>query len=148
MSTIYTFGYAGHTITEFCSLLKSHQIDLIIDVRKLPLDKAYPDFDKFSLIYTLQTECAITTYLHIKALGCSAEIARLQQQELGYLKYFQRYERYLQNKQDLIANLAEEISNLNVCLLCAETDPQTCHRTLIADYLQIQNYDSAICHLT
>lgn len=145
MSAIYTFGYEGHTVNEFLDLIDQHDIDLIVDVRERPLSREYPEFNKFPLITALQEH--ETQYVYVKTLGCTHEMRALKDEDLGTLKYFQCYERHLQKNRDLIRDLAYQTKNMNICILCSEPDPETCHRTLVADYLQIENFDLALTHL-
>lgn len=145
MSLICTFGYEGRSIYEFVNLLDRFQVDVVVDVRLKPLSKEYPDFDKFSLVSLLSQRGK--RYLHLKELGCPQDIQRIKYQTLGYLKFFQQYERHLQKRRDVIEKLAQETRDLNLCLLCAEADPGICHRTIVADYLQIENFQNPVHHL-
>lgn len=147
MGNIFTFGYAKHTMEDFLKKLHRHKINLVIDVRILPLDNNYPEFNKFNLVKILRQKSLDIQYLYLKELACPENITSVKPQELGLLKYYQLYERYLQKQKRLIGDLAQYIKNINSCLFCEETDPQICHRTMIADYLQIQNYESRIKHL-
>lgn len=144
MPLICTYGYEGRDIDEFLNLIDRYEVDLVVDVRRKPMSKDYPAFDKFSLVGTLQEHGK--HYLHVKELGCPLEIQDLKCEELGMLKYFQGYERHLQKHREIIKNLAAATRDLNLCILCAEPDPEFCHRTLVADYLQIENFDSPIQH--
>lgn len=141
MSVICTFGYEDHTLDEFLSLVQQYAIDLVLDVREIPLSKDNPDFNKFSLIKSLR-KCAIN-YFYVKPLGSTETIRRCKLDELGTLKYFQAYERHLQQHRHLIHDIAVETKGLNICILCRERDPETCHRTLVADYLQLEQVESS-----
>lgn len=145
MSAIYTYGHQGHSIEEFLHEIDERQIHLVIDVRETPLCKENPSFSKFPLISSLREHHV--EYLYVKALGCTEEIRQLQQEELGMLKYFQRYERHLQQHRNIIQDIAHQTKEMNLCILCAEPDPETCHRTLVADYLHIENYEAHLEHL-
>lgn len=147
MGHIFTFGYAKHTLEDFLKKLRKNKINLVIDVRILPLDNNYPEFNKFNLVKILRQKNLAIQYLYLKELACPENITSVKSQELGLLKYYQLYERYLQKQKRLLDDLAHYIKNINSCLFCEEADPRICHRTLIADYLQIQNYDSRIKHL-
>lgn len=146
MATIYTYGFLGHTIDDFIEKIKSHHVQVVIDVRERPLSKEDHNFNKFALVDRLYREN--TKYRHMKILGCTENMRNLQKEELGYLKYFRYYERHLQQHREIIRDLGYEIKNTNICLLCEEPNPATCHRTLIGDYLQIENYNNPIEHLS
>lgn len=139
MLAIYTFGYEGHTLETFLSLVDQHMIHLVIDVRETPRSTANPEFDKFPLIKALREHSS--QYIYLKPLSCTREMQRLRDEELGTLKYFQTYERHLQQHRDLLREIARETSGLNLCILCEERDPETCHRTLVADYLHSESLE-------
>jgi uncharacterized protein (DUF488 family) len=46
MKKIYTIGHSVHAIDEFVGLLKSHEIEFVVDVRSIPYKKNVPQFDR------------------------------------------------------------------------------------------------------
>lgn len=134
MSAIYTFGYEGHSLGGFLLLMQEYAVQLVIDVRETPLCRENPAFDKFALIKALRA--SFLDYIYLKPLSSTQEMRDLKKEECGTLRYFQLYERHLQRHSGLIREIVRETQGLNLCLLCRENDPETCHRTIIADYLQ------------
>jgi uncharacterized protein (DUF488 family) len=43
---IWTIGHSTHTLEKFFSMLKSFNIDVLVDVRRHPGSKRYPYFNK------------------------------------------------------------------------------------------------------
>ena len=46
---IYTFGHGAKSLEEFIEKIKSANIDLLIDLRKNPLSRYYPHFNRKNL---------------------------------------------------------------------------------------------------
>jgi uncharacterized protein (DUF488 family) len=64
---IYTIGHSTHSTEAFISLLKTYNIELLVDVRSYPGSKHMPQFDKEKVEKWLP-ESGIG-YLHVPALG-------------------------------------------------------------------------------
>jgi len=64
---IYTLGTSNRTIDEFLGILKSYQIQAVIDVRRWPTSKWFEHFKKENL-ETILKENNIE-YLHFEKLG-------------------------------------------------------------------------------
>ncbi|MBE3045059.1 DUF488 domain-containing protein, partial [Candidatus Bathyarchaeota archaeon] len=43
---IFTVGHSTHSLEDFLDILKEHQIEVLVDVRKLPGSNRYPQFNK------------------------------------------------------------------------------------------------------
>ena len=50
---IFTVGHSNRTIDEFTDLLRVARIDLIVEVRRLPASRTYPQFDSERLAQSL-----------------------------------------------------------------------------------------------
>ncbi len=46
MSTVYTIGHSSHSFGEFLGLLKSHEMDVVVDTRSAPYSRFAPQFDR------------------------------------------------------------------------------------------------------
>ncbi len=64
---IYTIGHSTHPLEEFIGILKSHDVNYLVDVRTIPRSRTNPQFNKDSLPEPLQAHCI--AYRHIAALG-------------------------------------------------------------------------------
>jgi uncharacterized protein (DUF488 family) len=47
--TIFTIGHSNHSLEMFIGLLKSHKIDVLLDVRSKPFSRFSPHFNKHDL---------------------------------------------------------------------------------------------------
>lgn len=127
---IFTIGYEGATQAELIARLKEAGVELLADVRAVPLSRR-PGFSKNILAAGLR-EAGID-YVGLKALGTPPEgreaarkldLARLRRIYAGQLA---RPEAMAQTAQ--LIDLAGERST---ALLCFEHQPGCCHRSLLA----------------
>jgi uncharacterized protein (DUF488 family) len=66
MTTPYTIGYEGTDIDRFVETLKVNGVELLADVRALPLSRK-EGFSRSKLRQRVESECI--AYLHLEALG-------------------------------------------------------------------------------
>ena len=137
--TIFTIGHSTRSIKEFIEILKKYDITYVIDIRKIPKSRTNPQFD----IETLQNSLNDVNikYEHSEGLGGLRRTTK-KSINLGWRNQsFRGYADYIQTK-DFDASLEKLIELANkekIVLMCAESLPWRCHRTLIADALTIRN---------
>jgi uncharacterized protein (DUF488 family) len=124
---IFTIGYEGATQYEVIAALQHANIELVIDVRAVPLSRK-PGFSKNVLAAGLR-EAGIG-YVHLKALGTppagreAARKGRWAEMNLIYAEQLETPEAGAEAAR-MIALAGEKPS----ALLCFERDPAHCHRT-------------------
>lgn len=117
---IYTIGHSTRTLEEFIDILKHFQIELVIDVRKLPGSNKFPWFNKENLEQELPKNQI--EYLHFPELGGFRK---------GGYEEFTRTEEFSQALNKLIEIIDDKV----VAILCAEILWWRCHRRYIANAL-------------
>jgi len=65
--TIYTIGHSTHPLDEFPSMLKSFGTELVIDIRRFPGSRKFPQFNKENLENALPENNI--QYTHLNELG-------------------------------------------------------------------------------
>jgi uncharacterized protein (DUF488 family) len=118
---IYTLGTSNRTLEEFVGLLRSHGIEMVVDVRSFPTSK-FPPYKREALNQAL-AEKGLGYYFLGKELG-------------GYRKG--GYEAYTQTVHYLAGmELLERMaSRCRSAVVCAEKLPWRCHRRFIGRSLQ------------
>lgn len=120
---IYTIGHSNRKITDFISILKRFDVEVLIDIRTFPFSKYVPDYNKENISEKLVNNGIEYVYKGDKLGGMPAE---------GFDRY-RSSERYNQALHDL---LNEIISNKKiVVLMCAEKDYNNCHRRFVSEDL-------------
>jgi len=128
---LFTLGYEGAELSDFLNVLKQQEIDLLLDVRELPLSRR-KGFSKNALREALEG-CGID-YRHERRLGSPKTLRHRLYADGDYKIFFRDFGNHLKGQQDLLETLAEELTG-NVVLVCYEKDYRTCHRSAVADAL-------------
>lgn len=132
MAAILTVGYEGLCREEFLLLLRQNKVDLVADVRDLPLSRKR-GFSKTPLAQSLLS--LGIGYRHFRELGAPKEL-RVHLRTTGdWQKYERSYKELLESRFPVLDELGLLALTQRVCLLCFEKDPFTCHRRLIAEAL-------------
>jgi len=127
-----TVGYEGATVDSFLKALQDAGVDLVVDVRAVANSRK-PGFAKTRLSSNLRK--AGIGYVHLRGLGTPAE-GRAAARAGRHADMFAIYREHLVTAvaQTDLVRLTELVrSEQTVCLLCLESDPAHCHRSLVAD---------------
>jgi uncharacterized protein (DUF488 family) len=134
-SAFFTIGHSDRTVESLIEILKAHGIDLLVDVRTVPRSRHNPQFNREALPGPLAA--AGIEYIHMPGLG-GLRHPRKDSINTGWRNLsFRGYADYMQTPE--FAHRLEELIRLGesrrACLMCAESVPWRCHRSLIADAL-------------
>lgn len=133
---LHTIGYEGSTIEDFLATLRLTGVELVIDVRDVPISRKR-GFSKKSLDSHL--ERSGIGYRHLKGLGDPKE-GRIAAREGRFADFRRIFGEHLITDVAQ-ADLATAISlslNKSACLLCFERDHRECHRTAVASEMSKQ----------
>jgi len=140
-----TIGHSTRPIEEFTGILHAHGVEMIVDVRTVPKSRHNPQFNRESLGGSLE-EAGIA-YRHMPALG-GLRRPRRDSPNTGWRNSsFRGYADYMQTP-DFVAALQElmEIAREHrLAIMCAESVPWRCHRSLIADAATVRG--AAVEHI-
>jgi uncharacterized protein (DUF488 family) len=132
---IYTVGHSTRPIEDFIVLLGAHGVEQLIDIRTIPRSRTNPQFNRETLPGTLQH--AGVAYLHMPALG-GLRRARLDSPNTAWRNAsFRGFADYMQTPEFAAAvdELIEIGQRKQTVIMCAESVPWRCHRSLVADAL-------------
>jgi uncharacterized protein (DUF488 family) len=133
---LFTIGHSNRKWSDFISILKHNNVDLLVDVRRYPGSRACPQFNSEQMTTKLHEENV--SYIHIDKLGGRRNT--LNRKQDGYNnsgwknKSFMTTTSFREGINELLS-LMQKYSNLSI--MCAEAVPWRCHRRMIADYLII-----------
>jgi uncharacterized protein (DUF488 family) len=137
---LYTIGHSTRTILEFAELLKSHNIQKVVDVRTIPKSHHNLQFNEDTLGNSL--EKVGIKYTHLSELGGLRHTTK-DSKNLGWNNLsFRGFADYMDTKEfEKGLKLLEKIAKKErVAIMCAEAVPWRCHRSLIADVLVKQHW--------
>jgi uncharacterized protein (DUF488 family) len=135
---VLTVGHSNRPIKEFLAILKAHRVELLVDVRTVPRSRHNPQFNRDSLPEALGA--AGIRYEHMPGLG-GLRHARKDSPNTGWRnRSFRGYADYMQTDEFLatLELLQKREHGQRVAIMCAESVPWRCHRSLIADALTIR----------
>lgn len=117
---IYTVGHSTRTFEDFLKILKFYKIELVVDVRRFPMSKKFPYFNKENFENELPRNKI--EYLHYPELG-------------GFRK--EGYEAFTKTEEfsKAIEKLLEIIDEKVTAIMCAEWNVMKCHRWYISEEL-------------
>lgn len=135
---VLTVGHGTRTIEEFQGILDSYRIRCLVDVRTVPRSRHNPQFSKDALSTAL--EGVQIDYRHVPALGGFRHPRRDSVNDGWRNDSFRGFADYMATEEfgvamDGLVLLSREIRTV---LMCAETLPWRCHRSLIADALTVR----------
>jgi|SRR5690554_382537 len=135
-SKVWTIGHSTHDFEEFIAILKSFEIEFLIDIRRFPGSKRYPHFNKENLEKSIKESGM--SYIHLEELGGRRKVQPNSKNTAWRLESFQAYADYMETESFKIAiEKLKSIAQTNkTAFMCAEAVWWSCHRSLVADYLK------------
>ncbi|MDX3536786.1 DUF488 domain-containing protein [Streptomyces sp. MB09-01] len=151
MRRIATIGVYGFTVGAFLEELAGGGVGLLLDLRQRRGVRG----SDYSWANSARLQRALAAadigYRHVKELAPTTELRQLQYREddrQGVGKrnrivlapqYVERYTREILDPFDLGALVAELPSSSVTALFCVESDPEACHRSLVAERLRTEH---------
>lgn len=145
---VFGIGHSTHALEAFVALLQANRIDCVVDVRRLPGSRRFPQFDGPALAASLQP--LGIGYLHLAALGGRrGRSLPADTSPNGFWQNasFRRYADYAMGEafRGGLAQLLELSSRQRCTLMCAEVLWWRCHRRIVIDYLLAAG--RTVCHI-
>lgn len=138
LPTVFTIGHSNRSLAEFVSLLEESRIECVVDVRRLPGSRAFPQYDADVLAQSL-AEHGID-YLYLPPL-CGRRSKRdldgMPPETFWSNASFARYAAYARSDafaeglQALLLRAREQ----RCAVMCSEAVWWRCHRRIITDHL-------------
>jgi uncharacterized protein (DUF488 family) len=136
---IFTVGHSTHKVEYFLELLRRWEVTCIVDVRSVPASRFNPQFSKASLVRSLNSNNI--SYVHMgEEFG-----ARITDPTLlgdGGQVDFYKVQKSV-SFQKGVERLKDAVDKrFVIALMCAESDPLTCHRfAMITPILKNEGFD-------
>jgi uncharacterized protein (DUF488 family) len=136
--TIWTVGHSTRDSEDFIAILKRRSIASVIDIRTIPRSRKNPQFNLEAIGEKLEDHGI--TYRHFPELG-GLRRSKPDSINLGIVNdSFRGFADYMQTSEfDMaIHRLIKSSKQGRSALMCAETLPWRCHRSLISDALTVR----------
>ena len=143
-ASVCTIGYEQSTPAEFAGRLAEAGIDIIIDVRAVPLSRK-PGFSKNQLAAALKS--MDVEYRHFVRLGAPKAVRDALRGGGTWAGYERGYDAHLARQGEEVRALLDLAAERSICLLCFERDPEVCHRSLVARRMAAEQPDLVVHHI-
>jgi len=137
---VHTIGHSTRTSETFLALLKTHAIEMVVDVRRWPWSRRHPQFSREAL--TASLENAGIDYLWRGDLGGFRKPEANSPNTAWRVGAFRAYADFMLTVEfeGIMADVEKLAANNRVAIMCAEALPWQCHRQLIADAFLVRGW--------
>ncbi len=138
--TIYTIGHSTHSMTDFLDMLRSFDIKVLADIRRLPGSRKFPQFDQENLKLSL-AEAGIQ-YLHLADLGGRRKANKDSKNNRWNNESFRGYADYMETEEfeNAVVKLEQIALEQPTAYMCSEAVWWRCHRSMVSDYLKAKGW--------
>jgi uncharacterized protein (DUF488 family) len=136
---LFTIGHSTRRLEEFVEILRAHGVRRLVDVRSIPRSRHNPQFNRDTLSHVLRNRRI--SYRHVKSLGGLRRARPDSTENAGWRNAsFRGFADYMQTPEFARAldQLVRFAADRPTAILCAESVPWRCHRSLIADALTVR----------
>jgi uncharacterized protein (DUF488 family) len=135
---LFTIGHSTHSLERLLALLAQHGIEALVDIRRFPGSRKFPQFHQDDLARALQK--ADIEYHWLEALGGRRDKRRDGPSSVNLGLHnagFRNYADYMLTDefQEGVVRLLEVAQRKGTALMCAEGLFWRCHRRLVSDFL-------------
>lgn len=136
--TVFTLGHSTLPIERFIALLAHYGIAQLADIRTVPASRRNPQYGSHALADSLAA--AGIGYVHIADLGGLRHTCKDSPNAGWRNKSFRGYADHMQTHAfaDAIDALIAMGQEKRTAIMCAEAVPWRCHRSLVADALEVR----------
>ena len=138
--TVHTIGHSTRSIQDFIELLKAHRIEMLVDVRRWPMSKRHPHFNREAL--SLSLEKSGIGYYWRQDLGGFRKPSADSVNTAWRVATFRAYADFMltESFEQIMQELEPIAIKHQIALMCAEAVPWRCHRQLLADAFLVREW--------
>ena len=139
-ASVWTIGHSNQPVERFLALLERHGIEALADVRRFPGSRRWPQFGAEALAQRL-AERGIE-YQWFEELGGRRRPSPDSPNDAWRNSAFRGYADHLASDEFAtgLARLLALLARKRTVLMCAEVLWWRCHRSLVADVLQVRGF--------
>ena len=138
---IHTIGHSTRTIQDFIELLNAHRIELLVDVRRWPMSRRHPHFNRETLAVSLEANGIV--YSWRQDLGGFRKADPNSLNSTWRVTTFRAYADFMLTEK--FARIMRELEPLanqrRIAIMCAEAVHWRCHRQLLADAFLVRGWN-------
>lgn len=138
--TVYTIGHSTRALTDIVEMLRSFNVEVLVDIRHYPGSRKYPHFNKENL--KVEIPKFGMEYLHMEDLGGRRRVAKDSKNTRWRNASFRGYADYMETPafKKAIKNLENIAQNKTTAYMCSEAVWWRCHRSMVSDFLKAKGW--------
>ena len=145
MLELFTIGYTKKSAEKFFGIITDNKIEIVADVRLYNSTQLAGFSKSTDLQYFLKKICGCN-YIALKQLAPNPSLfENYKNEKTTWNEYEKIYNKFLDTHANL--DFFYAFKNKRICILCAESSPEHCHRRLIAEKISKTYDDVKITHL-
>jgi uncharacterized protein (DUF488 family) len=148
---VHTIGHSTRSFEEFLALLKAHDVECVVDVRRWPASRRFPHFHREALMNSLAA--VEIEYAWRGDLGGFRKPAPDSPNTGWKVGAFRAYADFMLTNQfrEILKEVEAIAAGKRITLMCAEAVPWRCHRQLLSDAFVVRGWNvrhimDAGCH--
>ncbi len=145
MLNLFTIGYTKKSAEKFFGIISENKIEIVADVRLYNSTQLAGFSKSADLQYFLKKICNCN-YIALKHLAPNPSLfENYKNGNTSWAEYEKSYNKFLNTEANL--DFFYAFKNKRMCILCAESTPEQCHRRLLAEKIAKIYDDVTIVHL-
>jgi uncharacterized protein (DUF488 family) len=124
---IYTIGHSNNSMREFVAMLRSFDVEVLIDVRRWPRSRSFEHFNRETIEEVMEKE-------GIRYLWLGERLGGFRK---GGYEHYMKGDTFKEGVQELL----NEAKKGQTAIMCSESLWFKCHRRLIAEYLVVLGHE-------
>ena len=139
--TVFSIGHSNRSFEEFAELLVENEIELLSDIRMIPMSRANPQFNKDTFPESLAPFGI--AYVHLPKLGGRrGKSAKNSPNTFWEHSSFRNYADYAMTEpfREGLEELKAFANEKRTAYMCSEAVWWRCHRRIVTDYLLSQKW--------
>lgn len=144
---LYTIGFTQKSAQQFFELIKSNNIDILVDIR-LNNKSQLSGFTKGDDLRYFLEEICNCKYQHCVEYAPTKDILDdYKKKVISWDEYVTQYIP-LMKKRNAVRKFIEKFGKYkSVCLLCSEPTPECCHRRLLSEMIVAECPETTVKHI-
>ena len=138
---IWTLGHSTRSFDEFVAILNSFDIKHLVDVRRFPGSRKFPQFNKDQLEISMPENNI--KYSHLEDLGGRRKALPDSKNTIWRNASFMGYADYMETPafKEALEILKKIAMNDRIAIMCSEAVWWRCHRSMVADALKAEHWE-------
>jgi uncharacterized protein (DUF488 family) len=138
-TTIFSVGHGNRSIEAFVDILKTYQIDYLVDIRSVPRSKYCPHFNQEELKKSVENQAMTYVYFGHLLGGRPKDPTVLTEEGKVNFELLKKTDYFQKGIERLTIAAAK---NIRLAIMCAESKPHECHRSKwVAEALSAQQIE-------